>query len=204
MAIIRHFLMHRSAPGSSGSDAGCAILPRKYRDENQKYSIHCAASLHTGAACIRKKQIPSPPQFSSRIENAAGFAELTKLRDDMIQAYCSAAARDHDNAYSLSVRRAIAYVAMHFQEPVTLAKTADELGITKTWLSAVFRKETGYTFSHYVRRYRLSMAADLLQSSSLSIDEIASFCGIPEPNYFSRLFRTEYGMSPSQYRSKTT
>ena len=82
-----------------------------------------------------------------------------------------------------------------------LAKTADELGITKTYLSAQFRKETGYTFSEYVRHHRFSIAADLLKTTRMSIDEIASYCGINDANYFSRMFRKTYGVSPKHYRA---
>ncbi|MCR5795166.1 MAG: helix-turn-helix transcriptional regulator [Solobacterium sp.] len=73
--------------------------------------------------------------------------------------------------------------------------------MTKTYLSALFRKETGLTFSEYVRRQRLSAAADLLKATQMTVEEIASYCGIPDANCFTRLFRREYGMSPVKYRA---
>ncbi len=141
-------------------------------------------------------------EYSFRIENASGFDELVNIRNDMVRTYCRLVSSERPVSRSLQVSRAAAYIAAHFHEPVTLAKTADELGITKTYLSAVFRRETGLTFSGYVRRQRLSVAADLLKTTDMTVDEISAYCGIADPNYFSRMFRKEYGMSATNYRSR--
>lgn len=55
----------------------------------------------------------------------------------------------------------------------------------------------------YLNDYRLSVARELLLHTGKSIKSVAAAVGIPDPFYFSRLFRTAYGQSPQTYRKTT-
>ncbi len=139
-------------------------------------------------------------EYSYQIENARDYGDLLRIQDAMVHSYCSSVSAHGSRKNSIQVERTIAYISANFQKPLTLSAAADELGITKTYLSAVFKKETGTTFSSYVTEYRMKAAAGLLRTTRLSISEIASTCGIFDTNYFSRLFRRTYGMAPKEYR----
>lgn len=67
----------------------------------------------------------------------------------------------------------------------------------------VFRKMkalTGENPTHYIRKMRLARARRLLQNNALSIAEVAYQSGFTDPNYFSRVFREEFGVNPSAMR----
>ncbi len=73
------------------------------------------------------------------------------------------------------------------------------------YIIKLFKKEVGVTPHKYLTNLRLRAAADTLASSQKnSISDTARLCGFKEPLYFSRLFKKEYGVSPSFYVSKKT
>ncbi|MBR2991195.1 MAG: helix-turn-helix transcriptional regulator [Solobacterium sp.] len=190
-----------SALSVYGMESRSASLFRDMKNYSIILNTICRVSASRGGA--HPQQVDSLSRsFFFRIEQAVDQNELLRLTDEMIHSYCDAVSRQDSSVKSLQVKRAIAYISSHFHEPVTLSETVAELGITKTYLSALFRKETGESFTEYVSRYRCSIGADLLRSSRLSIDEIAFHCGLSDTNYFSRIFKKHYGVSPRNYRQK--
>ena len=117
----------------------------------------------------------------------------------MVRQYCQAVRTDQPPVKNLQIRRAKAWIAANFNQPLTLSKTAMALNLSETYLSALFHEETGQTFSEYVRHYRCTAAASLLESTRMSVSEIARYCGIDD-SYFTRIFRRETGMSPLAWR----
>ncbi len=63
-----------------------------------------------------------------------------------------------------------------------------------------FRTETGKTPGSYIQHVRLSQASRLLSNTDLTIQNISTMAGIPDANYFIKLFKREYSMTPNQYR----
>lgn len=95
---------------------------------------------------------------------------------------------------------AIEYIRNNFNTDITLSQTAKMCSISPEHMSRVFKKETGFRFSEYVTVVRLQHAEVLLKNSSLSITEIAHQCGFEDSNYFSSIFKKNYGISPRQMR----
>lgn len=77
---------------------------------------------------------------------------------------------------------------------------ADRFGISTYSLSRLFKNHVGIGFSEYVSGKRLDMAKTLLLTTDMNIGDIAVQVGIPNANYFSRMFKTNVGVSPMQYR----
>lgn len=77
--------------------------------------------------------------------------------------------------------------------------------IPKNKFAPLFRHFTGKGFPSYINTLRLEHAAKLLlDNRKHTIESIASDCGIPVAQTFYRLFRTQYGMTPTQYRIKNS
>ena len=70
------------------------------------------------------------------------------------------------------------------------------------WRIPVVKKETGSTLTEYVNRKRVEHAIFLLNSTNLQIQEIAAACGIPDVNYFTKIFKKQVGNTPKEYREK--
>ncbi len=103
--------------------------------------------------------------------------------------------------YSPTMQRVINHILQNMNDTdLTLQSTADALSLNKSYLATLFKKETNKTFTNFVNTKRLEHAIFLLNSTDMQIQEIASNCGIPDVTYFTRIFKAEKGMTPTQYR----
>ncbi|MET3548648.1 MULTISPECIES: response regulator [Paenibacillus] len=98
------------------------------------------------------------------------------------------------------IRQVKEFVKDHFQRDLSLTEVANEVYLSPGYLSILFKKETGMNFSKYLTDLRLRKAGHLLLNSNMKINDIAAFVGIDNTSYFCRLFKTNYGVSPLQYR----
>ena len=83
-------------------------------------------------------------------------------------------------------------------------EAAEMCGMSDGHFSRVFKALTGYTFTQYVRTVRLNIAERLLKSSDLPITEIAHSLNYATSSHFIEDFRKEKGISPKQYRKKSS
>ena len=77
---------------------------------------------------------------------------------------------------------------------------ADVLGVSASYLSRLFKKETGDSVSTYIRTQKIEMAKNLLQYSEYSMIEIANRLSFSSQSHFIQQFRESVGMTPKKYR----
>ncbi len=94
------------------------------------------------------------------------------------------------------------YISAHITEDISLEKTANELFISSSYLSRIFKSATGENFSQFVTKMKIEKAIELLSDDSLKIYHIINQLGYKMPRYFSKLFKTYTGMNPIEYRLK--
>jgi len=90
-----------------------------------------------------------------------------------------------------------------FSQPLSVADLARASGLSRNYFSARFHERFGMTVDAYLLHRRIEMAKMLLNSTTLSIKEIAFECGIPDSHYFNKQFRRATGESPTAYRIKS-
>lgn len=100
------------------------------------------------------------------------------------------------------VENALFYMHAHYAEPITAIKTAQALHIQPTYLHRLIRRHTGQTYTQLLSSIRLTHAKTLLRQTSLSILRIAGLTGFSSPQYFSKLFVKQEGITPMSYRKK--
>lgn len=98
------------------------------------------------------------------------------------------------------VQEAIHYIREHYPEDITISTVSGNLEISEGYLSRVFKKETGYTFTGYLTYYRLKTAMELLKDCRLRVYEVADRVGYSDTAYFSAQFKKITGISPSEYQ----
>ena len=79
---------------------------------------------------------------------------------------------------------------------------ADFAGVSSFYLSKLFKEEKGETFINFVSDKRLEKSCQLLAETDLSIKEITADVGYNDQNYYSRIFKSKYGLSPKEYRKE--
>ena len=90
----------------------------------------------------------------------------------------------------------------HYHEDVGLNEAAVILDVSPIYLSHLFKKETGKSFVGYLTGYRMEKAARMLVETNEKSYMIAKSVGYTDPNYFSYVFKRQYGVSPSKYRTE--
>jgi AraC-like DNA-binding protein len=98
------------------------------------------------------------------------------------------------------VKKAAQYISLNYSREISVEGIAEELHVSRSYLTSRFSAEMGLTPARYLANIRLSRSKELLSSSGASVAEIASQCGFQDAYYFSRFFKVNTGMTPSQYR----
>lgn len=94
------------------------------------------------------------------------------------------------------------YIENHLSESIEIEQLCNKFDVGRTKLYEIFRKEQKMGISKYILRRRLHKAKKLLKTTELSIAEIANNVGFSDYNYFSRIYKKQYGKSPKYYRRK--
>lgn len=138
--------------------------------------------------------------FGHRIEEVTSLEEGHRLVMEITRKYCLLVRNHAMKNYSPLVRRVILAIDSDLTADLSLSAHAAALEVNASYLSALFRRETGMTLSDYVARARMEHAVFLLNTTHMQIQAIAQRCGIHDVNYFTRLFRRVMGKTPSEYR----
>ncbi len=104
--------------------------------------------------------------------------------------------------YSDSIAEAVQYIQQNFRENITQQAAADAVHLTPAYLSFMFHKETGVTFSEYLQNCRLEEAKKLLRETGKKVREISEDAGYNDYRHFCRLFKKTTGMTPQDYRKR--
>ena len=135
-----------------------------------------------------------------RIANFTRSDNILDMWNDMIQKYCSLVNNYSTQEYSLPIQKVIIQINLDLSADLSLKTLAEYLNVNASYLSTLFHKETGVTLSNYVNHKRMDYAAWLLSSTPLPISTIAQHCGILDDNYFTKLFKKQYGITPTAFR----
>lgn len=118
----------------------------------------------------------------------------------MVREFCRAVQRHHRRPYSQLVRQVMDEVELHLSHNVSPRQIATRLHISESHLARRFKAETGRTITEHVAHERMRRAAQLLRGSTQPVREIAAYVGYPDANYFVKVFKAAFGLTPTAYR----
>ncbi len=97
----------------------------------------------------------------------------------------------------------INYIKDHLEERLSIQSLSSMIHLSPNYLGKIFFQKTGIFINQYITTCRINKACELLHQTDLPINVIGERVGVPNPHYFSKLFRDNMGMSPSKYRGNT-
>lgn len=150
-----------------------------------------------------------PPLYEAMISQLArGYASAILLDASLslgrlVARLALNAARPEGGGISVAARveRTLALMEQNLDGQIRVADLAEHANMSPSHFAAVFKRKTGFSVLDYFVRLKMQRAGYLLDSSTLSIKNIAAELGFDDPLYFSRCFRRVHNCSPSDYRS---
>lgn len=103
---------------------------------------------------------------------------------------------------SLTVLEIKKIIKNEYMNDIGLDEISEKVCLTSSYISFIFKKETGSTLVKYLTDYRMKQAKELLEKSNMKIVDIGKACGYSNQSYFNKLFKNYYGITPKQYREQ--
>lgn len=139
----------------------------------------------------------------NRLFEEKTLSGIHKMMLELINGLAQASAREGGGQEQKKViRLVLEIVRERYQEDISLQSIAKEVYLSPSYLSYLFKKETGVSLVKYITVIRLDKAKSLLRTGNMKIAEIAALVGFRNYSYFNLIFKSNVGMSPAQYREE--
>ncbi|WP_037291139.1 response regulator [Saccharibacillus sacchari] len=142
------------------------------------------------------KRLDMPQAADSWVETVQ---ELHRMRNQLRFAL---GVQPYSSEVQASVTRAAALVRERLSESLQAGRIAHEVNMSRSYFSQCFRDIMGVTFNEYVRQQRINRACSLLVETRKTVQWVAERTGYADEKYFSRIFREQTGLLPSEYRQQ--
>ena len=183
---------------------GGAIAPNQLRQLRNTFIV--AATLASRAA-IRKGMreddaFTLSDGYIQRVELLSDHSKIINLQYNMILEFTEQVEKLKRGAHSSKLVSDVAnYIRHHLSEPISTERMADELYMSRPYLSARFKKETGETLTDFILREKTEEAKRLLRWSDRSASAVAAYLGFSSHSHFIRVFKKYAGQTPNDYRA---
>ncbi len=97
-----------------------------------------------------------------------------------------------------SLKKAISYIRMNYQTDISISDVAGQTGVGERYLRKLFAQHLNLSPLDYLNQIRINKAIELLRNTEMSIKEICFICGFKSPQYFSRVFKQQMGITPRE------
>jgi len=157
---------------------------------------------------VRKKDIYSGKEFTDSYEMfqtldaCSTESELihciNKIFDNYIKKYENYRGVNSGNRLINTIKN---YIAENYKKDISLNDVAKLVCLNPNYLSALFKKETGENFSDYITSYRISIAKGYLKDVKYKVVDVSALVGYKDSRYFSKLFKKNVGVCPTDYQN---
>ncbi|MEI6578482.1 MAG: AraC family transcriptional regulator [Eubacteriales bacterium] len=103
--------------------------------------------------------------------------------------------------HSDAVHKVMEYVKSNYQNKITLDDIAQHVYLSRSYLSSVFKDETGESLFSYINKVRVEKSKPYLLDTEISLLDISGLCGFEDQSYYTKVFKNTVGMSPRTYRN---
>ena len=139
--------------------------------------------------------------FISQIEQYTDVDQLALWISDIVRRFVVQAFDLAQIKHSDVVYKTTSYIKRNCAEKLSLDSLAREVFLSKSYLSSIFKKETGLSLTAYITKVRVEKSKKLLLENNASLSLISSQCGFKDQSYFTKVFKKETGLSPKRFRN---
>ncbi len=139
-------------------------------------------------------------EYLPLVYNAENNSDVRSWFIERFGAACRHMTSGKENYENGMIIKGRKYITENYDKDISLDDVSRHLNLSPYYFSKLFKSETGTTFVEYLTNLRMERAQELLKDESLSIKEICAAVGYADPNYFSRTFKKNVGVTPTVYR----
>lgn len=164
-------------------------------------SLVCRAAIEGGLSPEEAYSLGDA--YIQRAENARSQQELLNLPATMYDDFIHRVHRCRTNPrYSPMVQKCVDYIDLHLEQKIQAADLAVQLGYDDYYITRRFKRETGYSLTNYIKFAKIERAKVLLQSTRLTVQQIADGLGFTTRSYFIQCFKAVTGRTPTAWRAQ--
>ncbi|MCY9661370.1 helix-turn-helix domain-containing protein [Paenibacillus chondroitinus] len=137
------------------------------------------------------------------VHELSSVRELELWLKDYLQQAIQWAGQVYRESHNREILECQRFVYNHLHMKISLEDAAAHLHLHPSYLSRLFKKETGENFVEYVTRMKMEKAKELLEITDKTVEQIADMLGYENKNYFGKLFKAHTGTVPNAFRGQT-
>ncbi len=192
---------------------GAKLVISRFLDEIAALHVYAPAKVRMAAVEIMhslirlyKKYDADPEVITLRSDsnpvdilmNSETITDIRDCFDELIDRFIEYSKYFRQNTARPEIIKLKRYILEHVCEDISLDKASQISNISRSYLSSIFKKETGESLTDYINRVKMEAAMELIRKFGLKTYEVAEKVGISDESYFSKLFKKYMGISPSR------
>lgn len=139
--------------------------------------------------------------YIKKVDKASSFKQISSLHREMSKDYSQRMKKlRKSQIYSMPIVRCIDYIYDNLHKRILISELAKHSKISESYLSRLFKKETGQTVTEYISNKKIESAENMLKYSDYLPSEISNVLAFPNQSYFIRVFKSKTGLTPKKYR----
>ena len=129
--------------------------------------------------------------------------EMQGLIKELIYMICTLILQIKNKNYRREIVEIMDYIEQHITEKITLNSIANQINMNESYISRLFKSETGMNIIQYINVSKMEKAKELLKEKNMIVKDVAYALGFEEQSYFNRMFNKYFGVNPKEYKKYT-
>ena len=146
--------------------------------------------------------VPLATRYVSAIYTTANLADLKAFMRSFIRSHASLKNQPDDD--ETAIRQILQFIEEKYMNDISLETIAEKVFLSPSYVSYLFKKETGQNFMKYLTEFRINKAKVLLRTTNEKVTYICKAVGYNNVSYFCMIFRNYCGVTPAQYREQSS
>jgi YesN/AraC family two-component response regulator len=139
--------------------------------------------------------------YIQKADVCTSASQISQLHAEMSADYAQRMKKLRKNKiFSKQITRCVDYIYNNLHKRIFISDLAKYTGLNPSYLSRLFKKETGITVTEYIQNRKIETAKNMLKYSSYLPSQIASILAFPNQSYFVEVFKKKVGMTPKKYQ----
>lgn len=202
-AVVEEIAKDYMKPDASGNKNNGILSKNPLQNTKYHFVIFTAliTRLCVEYGMLREEAYTLSDLYINKIDVCNESQKILYIQGEMLLDFTRRmAALGKKEVFALPIMQAIDYISKHLQEPLTLSAIASVLNLTPSYLSCLFKKETGSNIKEYISNKKINTAKTMLIYSDMNTSDIAEYFNFSSQSYFIACFKKATGLTPGQYR----